>query len=125
MENSIMKNNELLDKMELIDPEYIAEAERFSAQRLSAGKKNTVKRLYLECAALAACLIIGICSGYGALTGKGPIFRVLRIAGPDTSETASMFSGSAAPLFVISFVFLLVAAALVFLIIKEKKNRSN
>jgi hypothetical protein len=123
MENSIMKNNELLDKMELIDPEYIAEAERYSAQRLSAGKKNTVKRLYLECAALAACLIIGICSGYGALTGKGPMIPMLGIVKYGASDTASSFSGSAAPLFVISFVFLLVAAALVFLIRRDSRNR--
>lgn len=118
-----MNKNELLDKMELIDPEYIAEAERFSVQRLSAGKKNTVKRLYLECAALAACLILGIVSGYGALTGKGPIFRIL--GRPELSEAASSFSGSAAPLFIISFVFLLLAAALIFLIIKDRKSRSD
>ncbi len=111
--------------MNLINPEYIEEAEHFAVQKPSAGKRITARRLYFEYAALAACLIIGFISGYGALTGNGPIFRILGIAGPDIPETASTFSESAAPLFIISFIFLLIAAALVFLIIREKKKRIN
>ena len=118
-------NNNLLEKMNLIDPEYIEEAERFAVKKHAVRQRSVARRLYFEYAALAACLIIGICSGYSALTGNGPISRVPGIAGPETSEAASTFSESAAPLFAISFVFLLAAAALVFLIIKEKKNRSN
>ena len=118
-----MNNIDLLEKMDMIDPKYIAEAERFSPQKLYPAKKSSFKTLYLKYAALAACLIIGIVSGFGALTGKGPIFRIL--GRPELSESASSFSGSAAPLFIISFVFLLLAAALIFLIIKDRKSRSD
>ena len=116
--------NDLLDKMNLIDPGYIEEAERFEAQKLSVKAKKTAKRLYFEYAALAACLIAGLATGYRALTQRtsGLPLGVVR---QTYSESASTFAESATPLFMISLVFLLISAALVFLIIKEKKKQSN
>ena len=115
--------NDLLDKMNLIDPGYIEEAERFEAQKLSVKAKKTVKRLYFEYAALAACLIAGLATGYRALTQRN---LELPLGLRQTySESASTFAESAAPLFMISLVFLLISAALVFLIIKEKNKQSN
>ena len=116
--------NDLLDKMDLIDPGYIEAAERLEVQKHSVKARKTARRLYFEYAALAACLIAGLATGYGAVTKRGPLFS-LRLVRQTYSESASTFAESAAPLFMISLVFLLISAALVFLIVREKKKQSN
>lgn len=104
-----MTGKDLLEKMELIDPEYIETADR-------TPKKKPIR--WQKWTALAACLALAVAAGVWAAVSPEPIIPV------DAPEPdyASIFSPSGAALILMAAA-LLAALAIAALIIKDKNKR--
>lgn len=73
-----MRGSELLNKMELIDPEYI-----LAAERKPVPKRNRLKKWY----AIAACLCLIFCLAVPALAASMPVFYdMLYAVSPATAQ---------------------------------------
>ena len=96
----------LLEKMDLVDPGYIEEADRLPRKKPILWKQWT---------ALAACLAIAVISGIMTVLSTGSSPQTAESAG----DTASIFSGSGVTLALMG-LSLLAAAGIAAYIIKKK-----
>ncbi len=103
-----MTGKDLLQKMELVDPEYIEKAGRVP-------KKKPIR--WQQWTALAACLMIAVFSGVVMIVSpdEGTLINV------SNSDTASIFSTGGVMMILLA-ASLLGALAVVALIIKDKRE---
>lgn len=104
-----MNGKYLLEKMELIDPEYIEAADR-------KPKKKPIK--WQQWGALAACIAVAVFSG--VLMAVSPDNGIEYTGG--SGDTASLFSTGGIPL-IILVAASLAALAITAVIIRNKKDK--